>query len=142
MGPAFWDSSSLVPLCVRESATAKCQELGERYSMTVSWFAPVEVRSAISRLLRMRRITANDKVQGLAFLEIYRTDWSEVRPTEALRERAEGFLERFPLRAGDAMQLASAWNWCQGHPRSRPFISGDAQLLEAARQLGFDVIQA
>jgi len=110
--------------------------------MVVSWSAPVEVRSAIARLLRMRRITPNDQVQGLAFLEIYRTDWSEVSPTEALRERTEDLVERFPLRAADAIQLASAWAWCQGHPRKRPFISGDAQLLEAARQLGFDAIQA
>ena len=59
-----------------------------------------------------------------------------------MREKAEDFVERFPLRAAGALQLASAWSWCLGHLRSRPFISGDKQLLEAAGQLGFEAIQA
>jgi hypothetical protein len=65
-----------------------------------------------------------------------------VGPSERLRERAESLVERFPLKAADAFQLAAAWEWCLGRPRSRPFISGDGQLLGAARDLGFKVIEA
>jgi len=112
------------------------------YRMVVSWLAPVEIRGAIARLLRMGLITPNQQVQGLVFLDIYRAEWREIAVTAATRDKAEDFVERFPLRAADAIQLGAAWAWCQGHPRSRPFISGDTQLLDAARQLGFHVIQS
>jgi predicted nucleic acid-binding protein len=110
--------------------------------MVVAWFAPVEIRGSIARLLREGQITPKQQVQGLALLGIYRADWREVAPGPAMRQKAEDFVERFPLRSADALQLASAWVWCQGHPAGRPFISGDARLLDAARQLGFNVIQA
>ena len=120
----------------------RARELTTTFSMVVSWFAPVEIRGGFARLLRMSQITPNEQVQALAFLDELRSDWREVLPTEAMRERAEGFVERFPLRSADALQLGAAWTWCQGHPRSRPFISGDALLLNAARQLGFNAIEA
>jgi predicted nucleic acid-binding protein len=140
MDAGFWDSSSIVPLCVRQKATPFAQELGEKHRMVVAWFAPVEIRGGIARLVRTGQITANQQVQGLVFLDIYRADWREIAPSAAMREKAEDFVERFPLRSADALQLASAWAWCLGHPRGRPFISGDAQLLEAAQRLGFKTI--
>lgn len=140
MEPAFWDSSSIVPVCVEQEASIRAKKLTVSFGMVVWWLAPVEVRGGIARLVRMGRITANEQVQGLVMLEVLRSDWREVLPTAALRDRAEGFVDRFPLRAADSLQLAAAWLWCQGHPRERPFISGDVQLLEAARQLGFNAI--
>src|SRR5215472_6845905 len=128
MHPAFWDSSSVVPLCVRQKATPIVQSLGEKHRMVVSWFAPVEIRGAIARLVRTSEITPNQQVQALVRLDVYRGDWREVLPHTEVQRKGEDFVERFPLRAADAMQLASAWNWCLGHPRGRPFISGDRQL--------------
>jgi predicted nucleic acid-binding protein len=131
----------LVPLCVREGATPAALELSEKYSMFVAWFAPVEVRGAFARMVRIRQITPNQQVQAIARLDIYRIDWREVLPSLPLREKAEDFVDRFPLRAADALQLASAWMWCHEHPRGRPFISGDLHLLDTARHLGFQVLQ-
>jgi predicted nucleic acid-binding protein len=48
----------------------------------------------------------------------------------------------YPLKAADALQLAAAWTWCSGDAQGCTFISGDAQLLEAARQVGFQVVTA
>lgn len=109
--------------------------------MVVSWFAPVEVRGAVARLVRMGLLTTGDQARGLALLDIYRSDWREVAPLPAVRQKAEDFVERFPLRAADALQLGAAWAWCQGHPRDRVLISGDVQLLDVARQLGFNAVQ-
>jgi hypothetical protein len=39
-----------------------------------------------------------------------------------------------------ALQLAAAWTWCSGDVQGCTFISGDAQLLEAARQVGFRIV--
>lgn len=139
---AFWDSSSIVPVCVLQPASKRARVLTVQYDIVVSWIAPVEIRGGFTRLLRTKEITPNDQVQAVVLLDELRSEWREVKPTEALRDSAEGFVERFPLRSADALQLASAWTWCQGHPRNRPFISGDAKLLEAALQLGFKIVEA
>ena len=46
----------------------------------------------------------------------------------------------YPLRAAYALQLAAAWTWCSGHSQNYVFISGDAHLLEAAQQVGIQVV--
>lgn len=56
--------------------------------------------------------------------------------------QAETFLMSYRLGAADALQLAAAWTWCSGSPQDYVFISGDAQLLEAARQVGFQIVTA
>jgi hypothetical protein len=75
-------------------------------------------------------------------LLVLRSTWKEIRPSQPLRGHAESFVERFQLKAADAQQLAAAYIWALGRPGGRFFLSGDAQLLEAARQLGFDGIEA
>jgi len=142
MDPAFWDTSALVPLCVDQQATAAVWALSARYSVVVWWATPVEMRSAFIRLVRTGQLTPKGHVEAQVVLDELRRDWLEVEPSEQLRERAESIIERFPLKAADAFQLAAAWTWCLGRPRSRPFLSGDAQLLDAARQLGFHGIEA
>ena len=134
---AFWDSSALVPLCVEQDATPQAESLAERYRMMVWWAAPVEMRSAFARLLRMGQITSKGRVEAQIALEGLRAVWREVEPGPALREQAERLIERFPLRAADALQLAAALTWRMGRPQGRVFVSGDLPLLEAARELGF-----
>lgn len=141
METAFWDSSSIVPTLVRQKASINARELTKKYQMAVSWFAPVEIRGSIARLRRTAEITANEQVQALVLFRDLRSYLREIAPGPALRQKAEDFVERFPMRAADALQLASAWAWCQGHPNGRPFISGDAQLLDAARQVGFSIFK-
>lgn len=132
----------MVPLCVRQLTTPKARLLEGKYSKAVWWCAPVEMRSALARLMRIGQLTPNEQVQALVRLDHLRRDWREIDPAEELRERAEELVERFPLKAADALQLAAAWVWCLGRPRNRPFIAGDKQLLEAARQLGFNGIES
>lgn len=142
MEGAFWDSSSLVPLCTVQPSTPSARTLSRQYSKAVWWAAPVEIRSAIARLTRMGEITANGQVQALVKLDDLRRSWMEILPEDDIRDRAELMLDRHPLAAADALQLAAAWIWCDGHPRNRAFISGDTQLLAAAAQAGFNAIQA
>jgi predicted nucleic acid-binding protein len=90
----------------------------------------------------MGQLTPNGHVQAQVTLEKLRSIWQEVDPSEKLREQAEWLVDRFPLKAADAQQLAAALAWCIGRTKGRAFISGDSQLLDAARQLGFHAIEA
>ncbi len=110
--------------------------------MAVWWATPVEMRSAFERLLRMGQLTAPEHAAAGARLERLRRGWRELQPSEALRSQAETLLMSYPLRAADALQLAAAWIWSSGNPQAYVFTSGDVQLLEAARQVGFQIIAA
>ena len=142
MDYAFWDSSTLVRLCVQRQATPAALALSKQYQMAVCWSAPVEVRGAFARLVRMGQLSPNEHVQAQIRLDRMRSDWLEVDPSEPLREQAERLVDRFPLKAADAQQLAAALAWCLGRPKGRVFISGDSQLLDATRQLGFQAVEA
>jgi|ERR1035437_1187554 predicted nucleic acid-binding protein len=142
MDGAFWDSSALLPLCVKQRATPVVQALSAKYRMAVWWSTPVEMRGAFARLLRMGQLTPTGHVAAQVELENFRRTWREIEPSEPLREQAERLVDCFPLNAADAEQLAAALAWCLGRPRGRVFISGDSQLLDAARQLGFLAIEA
>lgn len=124
-----------------QKASAAAQSLSEAHDIVVWWAAPVEIRGAFARLLRMRQLTLTGQVQALMTLDDMRRLWHEVHPSEQLREQAERLVDRFPLKAADAQQLAAAMTWCLNRPRGRAFISGDSQLLDAARQLGFQTIE-
>jgi predicted nucleic acid-binding protein len=138
--PAFWDTSALVPICVQQQPSHAVRQLLQQHEIAVWWSTPVEMRSAFERLLRMGQLTAPEHAAAGARLEKLRRGWRELQPSEALRAQAETFLMSYPLRAADALQLAAAWTWCLGHSETYFFIAGDAQLLEAARQIGFQIV--
>jgi hypothetical protein len=61
-----------------------------------------------------------------------------IEPVEVVKELALAQLDRFPLKAGDALQLAAALVWCRQRPGGRMFICNDRQLRSAANELGFE----
>jgi predicted nucleic acid-binding protein len=137
----FWDTSAIVPLCVREPATAAGRELARADPAIVVWWATrIECISALQRRLREGRIASQVEAQARRALMALAAEWSEVLPTEDLRRRAERLLAVHALRAADAVQLAAALIWSQGETASRSFVSHDDRLREAASREGFEVL--
>jgi len=64
----------------------------------------------------------------------------EIWPSDHVKEIAFQQLERFPLRTGDALQLAAALIWCGERPRGRWFVCDDWLLSSAAAASGFEVL--
>ena len=85
-------------------------------------------------LSRLEREVARKKLQQLA------TIWIEVQPDDQVRRLSLELLEKYPLRTGDAFQLAAALVWCDEKPRRRTVMCFDVRLAEAARQVGFTVL--
>ena len=138
MKAAFWDSSALVPLCVQQQASGAARGWSEQYACVVWWGTPVEMRSAFERIARAGQFALTERVEAEVRLELLRRSWREIQPSTELRRHAEGFLAQHVLRAADSLQLAAAWMWCGGDARKCVFLSGDAQLLQAARLIGFE----
>lgn len=138
---AFWDASAILPLCFHQPATGVLGRLVRKHSRLVVWWGtPVEVRSALSRLVREGALAEEGHRRSVARLALLRRSWAEVLPTERLRSLAEDLPDQHGLRAADAFQLAAAVIWCKERPQKRPFVCFDRRLAEAADRLGFAVI--
>ena len=68
--------------------------------------------------------------------------WSEIVPSERLRQRTERLLSLHALRASDAFQLAAALLWSRGETTGEAFVSFDERLREAAGREGFRILPA
>jgi hypothetical protein len=137
----FWDSSAIIPLCLREKTSEAIKGLmKDDEDIVVWWTTRIECLSALSRRQREGVLPSSDEAKARTVLSALAATWSEVQPTETVRLRAERLLSIHPLRAADALQLASALIWAQETPRGLDFVCLDQNLREAALKEGFSVL--
>jgi len=135
---AFWDTSALVPLCVRQSITPSAIALYKSYEAVVWWATPVEIASALARLVRIRQLDSGQWSRAHKLAKELADVWSMIQPSDALRAKATLLVDRFDLRAADSLQMAAALEWCEDVPQGRVFLTADQKLREAAMVSGFD----
>jgi len=136
----FWDTSAIVPLCVKQHSTQKFRALWRKSARVIVWWGTtVEVRSALSRLHRENLIDSTGLQFALVRLEAMRKQWREILPNDRMREIAETLPEAHGLRALDSFQLAAALIWCKEKPKNRVFVCDDVRLIETAQKTGFIV---
>lgn len=135
---AFWDASALVPLCIRQGITTRAIAQYESYDLIVWWATPVEIASALARLVRMKQLGSGDWTKARKLAKILADSWSLIQPSNILRSKAVQLVERYDLRAADSLQLAAALAWCEDAPQGRVFLTADQKLREAALLAGFD----
>lgn len=137
----YWDSSALLPLLVREPATELRRFHLEQDPEVLTWWGTrVECVSALNRLLRDGLLDEEALERSNDGLELLASSWTEILPSERLRQRAMRLLRLHPLRAADALQLAAALVGSAEDPASLGFACADPRLNEAARKEGFRVL--
>lgn len=131
----------MVPLLVAQQSSAEADRwLGDDGAIAIWTLTPVEVTSAVQRLLRegaMSERQADDAARRTD--ELVRA-CQVVVDVEAVKLRAARLLRLHPLRAADALQLGAALAWAVGHPERRIVHTLDARLAAAARREGFTVL--
>src|SRR5207247_10366206 len=135
---AFWDTSALVPLLVRQSNTSQAVAVYKLLECVVWWATPVEIASAVARLLRTGKISTDDFAKSRNLANALFSSWAVIFPTDAIRATSMQLVERYDLRAADSLQLAAALHWCGDAPQGRIFLSGDQKLHDSALLSGFD----
>jgi predicted nucleic acid-binding protein len=134
----FWDSSALVPLVTRESWSPRAEALlGEDPAIAAWWATPVECASAIVRKGSSGEAGTEDALRELAD---FSATWTEVPPSERLREAAIRAVRVHELRAGDALQLAAALIAAEERPETLDVVTLDERLALAAAREGFRVL--
>jgi len=137
----FWDSSAIIPLCLKEPASETIRTLAKSdEDIIVWWGTKVECLSALSRRRREGSISTDAERRARNALKALASAWSEVQPTEIVRQRSERLLMVHPLRVADSLQLAAALVWSEDRPQGLEFISLDKNICEAAFKEGFTVI--
>lgn len=137
----FWDSSAVIPLCVREPGSDNVRRVLESdEDMAVWWATRVECASALSRRGREGALSVEAEIQARAVLRALSQAWSEVQPTEMVRQRAERLLMVHPLGVADAFQLAAALLWGTESPMGLDLVCLDENLRQAAFREGFNVL--
>ena len=137
---AFWDASTIVPLCCSQPATVHSRRLLAEFRRIVVWWGTlVEARSAFARLAGEARLSSSERVAAIRMLNQLRGSWDEILPSEKVRSLAEDLPDQYGVRGADALQLAAALVWCRERPQRRPFVCFDERLAKAASEVGFDV---
>jgi predicted nucleic acid-binding protein len=137
----FWDTSALVPLLVDEAASGAARSaLVDDPRIVVWWATTVECVSAVGRRERMEPASGAQAASAYATLERLTGEWTEMPPTEQLRDDARRLVRIHDLRAADAFQLAAARVAADGDPGTLPFVTLDERLALAASREGFPVL--
>jgi predicted nucleic acid-binding protein len=138
---AFFDTSAIVPLCLAQSASQQARRIYREFQKhTVAWTCQIEATAGICRAARVLGLAEMSRKRSLERLAELRNRWLETAVSEKMRSLSIDLLQSYDLRAGDAIQLASAIVWCRERPRNRPFVSFDLRLAEIAASIGFAVI--
>jgi predicted nucleic acid-binding protein len=137
----FWDASGLISLMVEEPHSASMREIIRKDAAIAAWWgSPVECLSAFARLRREGVLSHSDEDEIRHMISLLQNTWTEIEPTEKVRETAERLLLAHPLRAADAFQLAAALVWAGRNPKGQHFVCLDNRLKAAARSEGFSVL--
>ncbi|NOY68192.1 MAG: type II toxin-antitoxin system VapC family toxin [Deltaproteobacteria bacterium] len=140
----FFDSSALVKRYVHEAGSQwvhTVTRLSVSNILFVSRITLVEISSAFARLEREGKV---DSSQILATFQLFEHDWKNqyqiVEIDEALSENAGQLVRKYPLRAYDSVQLASALSllpFFNGIDSSLfTFVCADDRLLSVAQSEG------
>ena len=140
----YADSSALVKRHIPEIGSAWIEQEFDMASgnrVITAKLTVIEVLSAMNRRRREAEITATEYAEFSGdFLAFVQNDYRIFELTDTVLLESQRLLENYPLRAGDAIQLASALLAnAQFQTANLPmliFLASDIRLLSAARDEG------
>ncbi len=137
----FWDSSAIIPLCLEEPQSKAVRKLAKKDGALVAWWASaVECSSAFARLSREDHLDPDQESQVRWALKMLSASWTEIKPSEEVKDLAERLLFLHPLHAADSLQLAAALVWTGKNPKGQSFVCLDQRLRKTARKEGFTLL--
>ena len=138
---AYFDTSALVKRYIQERGSQQVRALLRRHDFLSSAITPVEIVSALCRRRREGDISADVLAALLRRISSDGRQWRLVEVSSAVLERAQELLRgTIPMRALDAIQVASLVTFQAAATMRIPIITADSRQREAATQLGIDVI--
>ena len=133
----FADSSALAKRYILDEASQRFDDLlADAASLGVSVLCLPEIVSSLCRRRRERSINTVQYSAAKQALELDLEDVTVIQIVDSVVLRSVQLLETNPLRAADAIHVASALVW-----NADVFVSADAQQCTAAKKSGLRVVQ-
>ena len=132
----YFDASALMKRYVREPGSVTVRRLLALGGAATSRLSEVEVASALARRVREGTVSALERDRAVAAVILDVAAMLVVEVTPGLTAQARTLLERHPLRASDALQLASCLYVQEQLGDQVPLVAFDDRLIEAARREG------
>ena len=136
----YFDASALVKRYVRETGSVVVRRLLATGIAATSRLSEVEVSSGIIRRAREGAFTTQRRDQALAALQRDVPAFAIIEMIPEITADARGLLLRHPLRASDAIQIASCLYLQRQLSQPVPFVVFDQRLVEAAHAEGVTVV--
>jgi hypothetical protein len=138
---AYFDTSALIKRYVREPGSTRVVSLLRRHDLLSSAITPVEVMSALCRKKRDGELSEEGFAATFNRVQSERIRWELVEVGGAVLSRAEEIVQgAVPVRALDAVHIASLTTIEAAAGIRIPFITGDARQRDAATLLGLQTI--
>ncbi len=132
----YFDASALVKRYVHEEGSEEVARLLGQGRAATARLTATEITSALARRHREGVLPSNVLDRLLLQLNADLGHLVLVELTPAVTTLAQTLLRRHPLRAADALQLASALHLNELTGRARRFVCFDRRLTEAAEREG------
>lgn len=137
----YWDSSAIVALLVEQEPSVAVRTAYDVDPEIVTWWgSSLECMSALARLEREAWLGPAAMRLAAERLDGLEQSWAEVAPSDTVRAMAARLVRVHPLRAGDALQLASALRASESHPSTLAVVTLDERLGLAAEREGMRVV--
>lgn len=137
MDYAYFDTSALIKRYVEEQGRHEVLGLLRKSQCVVSAILPVEVRSALRRRVAEKTLDGKRMPSILKRLAGDRAYWTVIEVSTDVLATAESLSGAHPLRALDAIHVASARLFAnRTASQTFTFISADMQQTRVAEALG------
>lgn len=140
MTPAYFDTSVLVKNYVQEVGSARAGELLRSHTFLSSSIVPVELMSALMRRQSRRELRAGAIPGILARVRHDRAYWKLVDVGAPVLGQAEEIIQTVPMRALDAIHVASLLTFQAASGIRVPFLTADGRQRDAAERMKLDVV--
>ena len=137
----YFDASALAKRYVSEPETPSVRRLLGRGVPATSRLSEVEVASALGRRCSEGTVSADDRDRALARLREDIGSMYVVELSAEIAAAARALLLRHPLRASDAIQLASCLHLAEQLGAPAELVVYDVPLVTAARSEGLRVLR-
>ncbi|HXV60116.1 MAG TPA: type II toxin-antitoxin system VapC family toxin [Vicinamibacteria bacterium] len=132
----YFDASALVKRYVEEANSDFVRRLVEECYVCTSRISEVEIASALVRRSREGSIAPAERDRALSRLREDMQSFYVIELFPEVARAARGLLLRYPLRASNAMQLASSIHVRDSTDAPVIFLAFDGKLNDAAEDQG------
>jgi predicted nucleic acid-binding protein len=139
---AYFDTSALIKRYVDEEGRREVLRLLRSHDVVTSAVLPLELRSALRRRVTEGTVDGTGAENVMKRVTTDRVYWTLIPAGNEVLAAAESLVSAHPLRALDAIHLASAQLFAAGMPMTELiFVSADIRQAEVAMKVGMKTRQ-